>query len=222
LCTVQTEVAPSLAVVRSCENTQTPTYSGVTAMLAPDPTTATGLQLTASQLVLAVLSSSVAGAVVVGVYSLRAKRSEYVNDYYKTVVARRIAAYEKLERLILELKTGVVSRGDPRPYHLLLSSESEEDWQRAFVLLGEVMAQGLWLSNEVYQKLRDFNHLIFRHQKPESVIEFGRQNYEAIATRRSELERLLARDMLNLHDVKRFLKRKDRLDPGFSIIKLNN
>jgi hypothetical protein len=47
------------------------------------------------------------------------------------------------------------------------------------------------------------------------MVEFGKKNYEAIATIRAQLERLLAKDMLNLHDVRAFLKSKDKPDPGF-------
>jgi len=39
-------------------------------------------------------------------------------------------------------------------------------------------------------------------------------------TARTELERLLAVDMLTLHDVEGFLKSKNKPDPGFSPIML--
>jgi hypothetical protein len=177
-----------------------------------------------TQMLLAILSTSaisaIIGAVIAGLYNLRAKRNDYVNDYYKAVIARRIAAYEQLEKLIGQLKACVVSEGDNRPYHLLFSSEKVEDWTRAFVSLGNAMDQGLWLSDEVFDKLRDLNYLLFRFNKPASVIEFGKQNYQTVATWRADLERLLAKDMLRLHDVKRFLKHKNKSDPGFHPVQL--
>lgn len=66
-----------------------------------------------------VISSGLLSAVVAGLYSLRAKRNDYVNDYYKIVIQRRIAAYEALERLIFPLKTAVVDEEDNRSYHFL-------------------------------------------------------------------------------------------------------
>jgi len=63
-----------------------------------------GLAPMSVQLLLALLSTSaisaIAGAVIAGAYALRAKKNEYVNDYYKTVITRGIAAYEQLESLI--------------------------------------------------------------------------------------------------------------------------
>ena len=89
-----------------------------------------------NQVWLAVLSSSllsgIVGAIVGGIFSLRGKHKEYVNDYYKTIINRRLAAYEKVEVLIRNLKAAVVAPEDSRPYHLLFSSETDDDWKRVF------------------------------------------------------------------------------------------
>jgi hypothetical protein len=168
------------------------------------------------------LGSGFVSALIAGAYSLRAKRNEYVNDYYKTVIARRITAYEKLEVLIIQLKAAVADKGDNRPYHLIFSSETEEDWQRSWIVMHEVMSQGLWLSDGVFAKLRELNILAFHFDKPNSVIEFGKKNYQTLALLREELETMLAKDMLHLHDVARFLKSKqDRPDLGFTLTRLN-
>jgi hypothetical protein len=168
------------------------------------------------------LGSGFLSALVAGVYNLRAKRNEYVNDYYKTVITRRIAAYEKVEVLIIQLKAAVADVGDNRPYHLMFSSENDEDWQRSWMLLHEAMSQGLWLSDGLFAKLRELNILAFHYDRPSSVIEFGKKNYQALALLRNELETMLAKDMLHLHDVARFLKSKqDRPGLGFTPTRLD-
>jgi len=43
--------------------------------------------------------SAIIGAIITGLYSLRSRQNEYVNDYYKKVIQRRISAYEQLEYL---------------------------------------------------------------------------------------------------------------------------
>ena len=77
------------------------------------------------------VSSSVISAAVsagiVGLMNLRAKRNEYVNDYYKTVIKRRITPYEELEKFIVRLKASVVG-DDNRPCHVMfVFSENAED-----------------------------------------------------------------------------------------------
>lgn len=160
----------------------------------------------------------VIGALIAGLYNLRAKQNEFINDYYKTVIARRIAAYEQLEGLIAEFRTSVADGVDSRLYHLPFSSE--DGWERVFGILHRAMSQALWLTDDVFAKLRDLNVLLFRFKKPENVTEFGKNNYAAIASLRANLEQLLAKDMLRLYDVKRFLKAKDKPDPGFRAIHL--
>ena len=164
------------------------------------------------QLWLAILSSSlisgILGALIAGAYTLRGKRNEYINDYYKTVIQRRLAAYEQLESLIVALKTAVLD-SDNKPYHLLFSKD--DDWESVHQLLSYVMSKSLWISEEAFLKTRDLNYLAFRLKPGDSgVIDFGKQNYEAIATLRSDLEKILAADMLELYDVKSFLKHKKK------------
>jgi hypothetical protein len=166
------------------------------------------------------LGSGALSALVAGLYGLRAKRNDYVNDYYKTIIKRRVAAYERLENTIVSLKTSVADPVDNRLYHSPFSSENEEDWNRNVVSLTSVMSEGLWLSDEAFDELKDLNLPLFHSTKPASVIEFGKNNYERIAKLRANLERTLARDMLRLHEVKRFLKSKDKRDPGFRQVKL--
>lgn len=162
-----------------------------------------------NQLWLAVLSSSVitavVAAIIAGIYSLRTKRNEYVNDYCKTVLQRRIAAYETLERLIINLKTSVLDT-DRRPYHLIFSDDN--DSQSAHDLMFNVLIQTLWVTNEAFEKTQELNHLLFSLPQGAGVIEFGKANYQRIATIRADLEAILAKDMLDLYDVKHFLKTK--------------
>ncbi len=163
--------------------------------------------------------SAIVSAFIVGVFTLRVKRKEYVNDYYKTIIHKRISAYEEVEKLIVGLKACHVA-DDNRPYHTLFSSEETEDWFRAFALIENAMSQGLWLTDDVFLTLAELNYLVYHSKKPESVIEFAKTNYESIASIRQHLEILLARDMLLLHDVKHFLKSKNRPDPGLHRVAL--
>lgn len=178
----------------------------------------------AQQLWFTVLSSSVVsaiiGALIAGSYHLRSKRNEYVNEYFKTVIQRRLAAYEQLERLIISLKTAVIDT-DNKPYHLLFSDD--EDLLAAYKLLSDAMQHSLWLSDAAFEKVRDLNYKVFRLSRSESgAIQFGKENYKEIAKLREELEKVLAIDMLSLHNVENFLKYKKKKQSGFHEVRLDN
>jgi|HubBroStandDraft_4_1064222.scaffolds.fasta_scaffold159424_2 hypothetical protein len=163
--------------------------------------------------------SGILSALILGAYNLRAKRNDYVNDYYKTVIARRVAAYEQLERLIVSLKIAVLD-ADRRPYHILFSKD--DDWQSAYNLLSDMISHALWLSNEAFEKTKELNYLIYRLKPIDGAIEFGKVNYKAIAEIRSDLEKIAATDMLKLHDVKSFLKTKKKTVSGFHAVQLGS
>ena len=162
------------------------------------------------ELWLAVLSSSlisgVLGALIAGWFSLRLKGTEYANAYYKIVLDRRLAANEEVERLINKVKVAVVD-DDQRPYHFLFSKD--DDHVAVYNLLIDVMSQALWLSDDLFQKIRELNILMYSHKDSGSgLIEFGKKNYIEIGKLRTQIESLLARDMLTLHKVPSFLKIK--------------
>jgi hypothetical protein len=164
------------------------------------------------------LGGGVLGALIVGAYNLRAKRNEYVNEYYKLVLQRRIAAYQQLESLIIDFKASVADK-DNKPYHLPFSGENAK--QKAFKRLHSVMSQGLWLSDKAFVKTRDLNYLLFPMPEAEAdAINFGKQHYQAIAELREALERILAADMMDLHNVGRFLKGKKKNKSGFHPVQL--
>ena len=176
-----------------------------------------------NQLFIAVISSSllsaVLGALIAGAYALKNRQNEYVNEYYKTVIQRRITAYEQLENLIVSIKTCVLDK-DNKPYHLLFSKA--DDWDNLYILIYKVISQSLWLSEDAFMISRDLNYLVFLKTPDETdMIEFGKQNYEKIASIRAELEKILAIDMLDLHNVKKFLKNKMKVKHDFHNVNLN-
>jgi hypothetical protein len=159
------------------------------------------------------------GTLLTGVFNLRAKRNEYVNDYYKTVIQRRIAAYEQLESLIIAFKTAVVDQADMKAFHQPFSGDSHRD--DIFTLIGSTLSQGLWLSDKAVQKTIDLNYLLFRMpDAPGSLITFGKAHYSEIAELRAGLERILAADMLKMHEVRHFLSQKAKQHLGFHDVQL--
>jgi hypothetical protein len=179
--------------------------------------------MSTTQLLLAVLSSSliagVFGALIGGWFTLRGKRNDYANEYFKLVLARRMQAYEEVERLINMLKTAVLDR-DGRPYHMLFSKD--DDKQGVYDLLFAVMSKALWLSDELFELTREFNVLFYSHGDTNAgLIEFGKEHYKQVAELRTRMEKVHLRDMLVLHEVPLFLKSKKPTD-SYGAIKVAN
>ena len=154
--------------------------------------------------------SGVVSALVGGWFTLRSKRNEYANAYYKMILERRLAAYEEVERLIASIKVAVVDN-DQKPYHMLFSRD--DDHMNLYKTLLGTMSNTLWLSDDIFELTRQLNLLVYKGTPGDSgLIEFGKKNYTEIAELRTKLERAHARDMLQLHDVHAFLKAKKPAD----------
>ena len=70
------------------------------------------------------LLGALVGTFVSGFFTLRAKQNEYLNDFFKIVIGKRVEAYENLESLIQSYKSTVVEV-DNQPYHRPFSSEGQ-------------------------------------------------------------------------------------------------
>jgi hypothetical protein len=160
------------------------------------------------------------GALIAGAFTLRAKRNDYVNDYFKIVLSKRVEAYEHLEALIRMYKSTVVDK-DNKAYHIAFASD--ELSSTAFYKMTEATNNGLWLTHETSDVLRDLNYILFGEpDKKDERIAFGKQHYEEVATLREKLEKCLASDMLELHKIAKFLKARKRRISGFNMVKLEH
>nr|WP_147299317.1 hypothetical protein [Cupriavidus taiwanensis] len=172
-------------------------------------------------LLVAILSSSVISAALTaligGWYAIRTKRHEYVNDYYKKIISRRIEAYEKLESLIDQTKTSVLDT-DNKLYHRLFAYDFKSDpSNHPAVQVARAIGNGQWFGERVFNLTQSFSYAVFgTPQDQAGMIQFGKDNYKKIAVLREQLEAEIARDLLHLHDVPRFLKaRAKRIRAGF-------
>lgn len=68
------------------------------------------------------LFGALVGSLLSGYFTLRAKRKEYLNDFYKIVIAKRVDAYERVEELIQSYKTMVVDEHN-ESYHCPFATE---------------------------------------------------------------------------------------------------
>jgi hypothetical protein len=167
-------------------------------------TSITSLELLTLLLSSAVVSGLVS-ALLTGWFGRLTKKDEYKNGFYKLVLDRRMKSYEVVERLILSVKTAVHGE-DNRLYHLAFAHEDVSMATNKLML--ETMQGAMWLSDDLFSATRELNHLMFSKAKDGSWIDFGKKHYQAIAKLRIRMETLLVRDMLELHNIPAFLKRK--------------
>jgi hypothetical protein len=162
------------------------------------------------------LLGALAGSMVSGYFTLRAKRSEYLNDFFKIVICKRVEAYEHLEALIQAYKSAVIDT-DKQPYHSPFATSNQH--MESLLRMGAAINSGLWLTDATFDSLQQINYIQFRiPEDEEDRIRFGKEHYRELAKLRDTLERQLAADMLDLHRVREFLTAKRKHSRGFHAI----
>lgn len=157
---------------------------------------------------------------VAGIFNLRTKHNEFVNDYYKLVIHKRVESYEIVESVFRGYETTLLD-GDNRPYYIVF--DEDDNWQNFYAPLTAALSNAIWLSDDLLEIAKYLNSLLFHVPSMTSEItEFGKQNYFAISKIRDALEKQLAADMLELHQVKKFLLQKKRNRHGFHEVNLAN
>lgn len=154
--------------------------------------------------------AAILGGLIGGIVTLRVARNQYLNDYYKTILRKRLAAYEQIEGLIIEIKLAVTDEGGHGVYHFLFSSGDSVDIYKKLYF---VFSQSMWLSEDMLSEILALNRLIrtFPDDK-QGIIAHAKSHYKTIAEIRTRLEHHHRKDLLALHNVKGFLRSKGSSD----------
>jgi hypothetical protein len=164
-----------------------------------------------TQMWVAILSSSLLSAAIAGFFALRAKQRDYVDDYFRKVLDRRLSAYALIETLIFNFKISSPNSNGLLFHHVFNTGESEDPGHIS-MLFFRLDAEAFWLSDDIFQKSREVSNLLIQRPASVSWIDFGTSHYKEFASIRVGLERLYARDLRTLHKVPRFLKSKRHID----------
>lgn len=104
-----------------------------------------------------ILTSSVVGAVVSSVFSEWLKRNDYKRDYYKKIIDKRIATYERLATVITNVGLKATYFITNEEKEIYVCFESLSNLQKINEDLVMALSDVHWYSPRTYKKLRDIN-----------------------------------------------------------------
>ncbi len=173
------------------------------------------------------LTSSVVAAVVSFVSNSIIQRTQFRNEYHKQLLAKRIAAYESVERVItslmvngtFDLKESGKETIKFKVNNILMSKENYDECFRIFI---EAMNKSLWLSGATTRALKHINEELLlisdklrfpdNGQKKSKTYEERATTYsflQDLSAKLSELSGNLSRavrsDLRDLHNIDNFV-----------------
>lgn len=157
-------------------------------------------------IITAILTSTVLATIVNRLIEHWFRAIEYRREYFKTILKKRLEAYEWVETHISTLKQTVADE-DGRPYHSIFSSGGDA-FLNSTALLIQANSCNLWLNKRTAETfetlLQVFNkiNLGYDTESDEQVIQAGKDNYHNIADLRRKLEECVRADIINLYKIK--------------------
>lgn len=128
------------------------------------------------------------------------RKYDYKLEYHKRFLDRRIAAYEKVERIAYFFSTAVQD-ADRRPYHFIFSNEHNPFQDEYFALLTEMTKSNIWITEEMRNKLLNMNRFMFENHIELTNIEKGKQFYNQLGKMGDDIIEQVRIDTKKLSDL---------------------
>lgn len=170
--------------------------------------------MTTTEIILAIVSSSVLAAILTSLANWLIHRSNYKNDYYKKILDRRLEAYENLNKVVGKLSIHTQLENSVIPSICF----NEDFFNDYMVSLALTIDSSYWLNSETSIKMTELNVYLLNNisnkiddtlsVKHSEVIyhQLGNQHREKIREFKKDLQRLMNKDLTRLHVVKEFFK----------------
>lgn len=182
--------------------------------------------MTTTEIILAIISSSVLASTLTSLFNWFIHRSNYKNEYYKKILDRRLDAYEKFNKIVGKLSMHTQLDNTVIPticFSRILFSDF-------VVSLALTIDLSYWLSSETSTKLTELSVYLLNNisnnikdnlspDEAEIVYhQLGNEHIEKLRSFRKELQSLMSKDLRDLYKVKKFFK-PDKSNTTFAVFK---
>ncbi|MCF2875391.1 MULTISPECIES: hypothetical protein [unclassified Tenacibaculum] len=179
-----------------------------------------------TQLILAVLSSSVLSAALTAFINYKINESNYKKDYYKKLINKRIDAYEDFYELVnfmsdlVYVEKGTIIHGFMFNEHLYGLFKSK---------LIKVMNKSLWLDDVTSSKLTELNAFLYNEVdghiddllsdeiKNKKYVNFGVKHFDKFQDIKGTFRFFLNNELKNLYKLEDFFKDNRSGDKSYPI-----
>lgn len=182
--------------------------------------------MTTSQIIAAIISSSVLSAALTSFVNWLLHNSNYKKDYYKKILEKRFDAFEKVKDLAgqLSFQTQLDNYVIPAIFF------NKEYYDRFIISLASTIDSSFWLDISTSSKLTELNVFLLNNitnnidyewdidKINQTYNELGGNHSENIRLFRKELQTLVNKELKNLHKVERFFTKKIESEKSFAVL----
>lgn len=167
-----------------------------------------------TELIVSIISVTgvIFSALVAYITSLKVQRNNYRDEYYKTIIAKRIEAYEYINTQLMVMRLMVFDDDDRKYYHVFFDNGANKllEYQNN---LHHAAARSIWFSAEMIDAIGKLSSIFYEINNKitddrDQNIEIGKNYNERLRSAQLNVSKVLVADMASLHKVKKFIKCK--------------
>ena len=156
--------------------------------------------------------ASVISAIASYIINNTMQKRRYKKDYYKTIINKRLDAYQHIETQIQVLKMVEADNTDAKLYMYMFNGDSNQYFESQ-KHVRFALTKSLWISQEMLDVLNDFQKHLFEIENhisddSDNNILIGKKWYPILSEDRCKIEDCLKKDMQDMYDAESFLKTK--------------
>lgn len=144
--------------------------------------------------------------------SIITQKNSYRDEYYKTIIERRLDAYNFIDTQLMVMRMTVYDETDGKYYHVFFDNESSKffEYQRN---LTHATVRSIWVSAEMLEAITILSHIFYEisdsiSDDKEENIKVGKDYYDKLWIAQLNVSKALVTDIADLYDVDSFIKRK--------------
>jgi hypothetical protein len=175
-----------------------------------------------AEILIAIISSSVLASTLTSFVNWIIHRSNYRNEYYKSILSKRLSAYEQVNSIVYDLSI-LINMGDYVVPRICTSKEYYDDF---IIKVANTNIHSFWVSSRVAGKLTEIN--IFLINRIENHIgddddydtrleELGELHMESIRDLRRQLSTLMVEDFRKLYKIRSFLRNNSNIQNEYGL-----
>lgn len=151
-------------------------------------------------------------ALVAYITSLKVQRNSYRDEYYKTIIAKRLEAYEYINNQLMVMRLLVFDDDDRKYYHVFFDNGANKllEYQNN---LHHASARSIWFSAEMIDAIGKLSSIFYEINNlitddTDQNVEIGKKYHERLRSAQLNVSKALVADIADLYDVDSFIKSK--------------
>lgn len=152
-----------------------------------------------TEIIKLIVSSSVLAGIIGGIFTLVKSKVDYNNEFYKTLLRKRVDAFDMIEEVLYCFSTAIIDEDDNRFYHMIFFEGENPLETRYIELMTKLSKQNIWISEAVRDELCALNRYIIENSINFNSIEDGKRHYHQLGEFRDNILKVCRQDIRSLH-----------------------